>query len=63
MIYDPEKFLLLAGPCSLESLDTCRPVADALALLQEQHPELNVLFKGSFDKANRTSMLVKGHWA
>jgi 2-dehydro-3-deoxyphosphooctonate aldolase (KDO 8-P synthase) len=56
MIYDPKKLLLLAGPCSLESLDTCRPVADALAALQEKHPELNILFKGSFDKANRTSI-------
>jgi 2-dehydro-3-deoxyphosphooctonate aldolase (KDO 8-P synthase) len=56
MIYDPAKLLLLAGPCSLESLDTCRPVADALAALQEKHPELNILFKGSFDKANRTSI-------
>jgi 2-dehydro-3-deoxyphosphooctonate aldolase (KDO 8-P synthase) len=56
MIYDPKKLLLLVGPCSLESLDTCRPVADALAALQEKHPELNILFKGSFDKANRTSI-------
>jgi 2-dehydro-3-deoxyphosphooctonate aldolase (KDO 8-P synthase) len=56
MIYDPNKLLLLAGPCSLESLDTCRPVADSLATLQEKHPELNILFKGSFDKANRTSI-------
>ena len=56
MIYDPSKLLLLAGPCSLESLDTCRPVADALAALQQKHPELNILFKGSFDKANRTSI-------
>jgi 2-dehydro-3-deoxyphosphooctonate aldolase (KDO 8-P synthase) len=56
MIYDSEKLLLLAGPCSLESLDTCRPVADALAALQQKHPELNILFKGSFDKANRTSI-------
>lgn len=56
MIYDPNKLLLLAGPCSLESLDTCRPVADALAALQEKHTELNILFKGSFDKANRTSI-------
>jgi len=56
MIYDPAKLLLLAGPCSLESLDTCRPVADTLAALQQQHPELNILFKGSFDKANRTSI-------
>ncbi|MGB0264035.1 MAG: 3-deoxy-8-phosphooctulonate synthase [Opitutales bacterium] len=56
MIYDPNKLLLLAGPCSLESLDTCRPVADALKSLEAQHPELNILFKGSFDKANRTSI-------
>ena len=56
MIYDPEKLLLIAGPCSLESLDTCRPVAEALAALQEKHSELNILFKGSFDKANRTSI-------
>lgn len=56
MIYDPEKLLLLAGPCSLESLETCRPVADALAALEQKHPELNILFKGSFDKANRTSI-------
>jgi len=56
MIYDPNKLLLLAGPCSLENLDTCRPVADALSALQEKHPELNILFKGSFDKANRTSI-------
>lgn len=56
MIYDPSKLLLLAGPCSLESLDTCRPVADQLAKLQAKHPELNILFKGSFDKANRTSI-------
>ena len=56
MIHDPNKLLLLAGPCSLESLDTCRPVADALAALQDKYPELNILFKGSFDKANRTSI-------
>ncbi|MDQ8195841.1 3-deoxy-8-phosphooctulonate synthase [Coraliomargarita sp. SDUM461004] len=56
MIYDPQKLLVLAGPCSLESLETCRPVADTLAALQQKHPELNILFKGSFDKANRTSI-------
>lgn len=56
MIYNPNQLLLLAGPCSLESLDTCRSVADALKALQAKHPELNILFKGSFDKANRTSI-------
>ena len=56
MIYDTNKLLLLAGPCSLEGLDTCRPVAEALKSLETQYPELNILFKGSFDKANRTSI-------
>ena len=59
MIYNPEKLLLIAGPCSLESLDTCRPVADTLTELQQKHSELNILFKGSFDKANRTSITSK----
>ena len=59
MIYDPEKLLFIAGPCSLESLDICRTVADALAELQQEYPELNLLFKGSFDKANRTSITSK----
>ena len=56
MIYDPDKLLLLTGPCSLESLDNCRRVADALSKLQDAHSELNIVFKGSFDKANRTSI-------
>jgi len=55
MIYDPDKLLLLAGPCSLESLDICRTVADTLKQLEEKHSDLTILFKGSFDKANRTS--------
>ena len=55
MIYDPDKLLLLAGPCSLESLDICRTVADTLKQLEAKHSDLTILFKGSFDKANRTS--------
>ncbi|MGB0416918.1 MAG: 3-deoxy-8-phosphooctulonate synthase [Coraliomargarita sp.] len=56
MIHHPDKLLLIAGPCSLEGLDTCRPVAEALKSLEARYPELNILFKGSFDKANRTSI-------
>ena len=56
MLFDPEKLLLLAGPCSLESMETCRPVAESLVGLRNAHPELNLVFKGSFDKANRTSI-------
>jgi 2-dehydro-3-deoxyphosphooctonate aldolase (KDO 8-P synthase) len=56
MIFDPDKLLLLAGPCSLESMDTCQPVAECLVELKRANPELNIVFKGSFDKANRTSI-------
>lgn len=56
MLFDPEKLLLIAGPCSLESLDTCAPVARTLVELKKAHPRLKVIFKGSFDKANRTSI-------
>ncbi|HEY4302810.1 MAG TPA: 3-deoxy-8-phosphooctulonate synthase [Candidatus Didemnitutus sp.] len=55
MIYDSRKLLLIAGPCSLESAEVCRAVAKSLAALGRKHRELNIVFKGSFDKANRTS--------
>ncbi|HEY1792489.1 MAG TPA: 3-deoxy-8-phosphooctulonate synthase [Opitutaceae bacterium] len=55
MIHDPARLLLIAGPCSLESEPICRAVAKALVALGKAHPELNIVFKGSFDKANRTS--------
>jgi 2-dehydro-3-deoxyphosphooctonate aldolase (KDO 8-P synthase) len=56
MIFDPEKLLLIAGPCSLENEAVCRSVAGALVSLGRAHPELRIVFKGSFDKANRTSL-------
>jgi len=55
-IYDPAKLLLIAGPCSLESERICRTVAEALVRLRDAEPALNIVFKGSFDKANRTSI-------
>jgi 2-dehydro-3-deoxyphosphooctonate aldolase (KDO 8-P synthase) len=56
MLFDPKKLLLIAGPCSLESERVSRAVAEALAALARQQPELKIVFKGSFDKANRTSI-------
>lgn len=56
MLFDSDKLLLLAGPCSLESEATCRAVATTLVALREVEPELTIVFKGSFDKANRTSI-------
>ena len=56
MLFDPEKLLLIAGPCSLENELVCRRVAERLLALKEEHDALTVVFKGSFDKANRTSL-------
>ena len=56
MRFDPARLLLIAGPCALEGDAVCRPVAAALAALGAAHPELQLVFKGSFDKANRTSL-------
>ncbi len=56
MIFDKDRLLLIAGPCSLEGEKTCRAVAEVLVELREALPELNVVFKGSYDKANRTSL-------
>jgi 2-dehydro-3-deoxyphosphooctonate aldolase (KDO 8-P synthase) len=56
MLFDPDRLLLIAGPCSLENESVCRTVAEQLAELREAQPELNIVFKGSFDKANRTSL-------
>jgi 2-dehydro-3-deoxyphosphooctonate aldolase (KDO 8-P synthase) len=56
MLFDPEKLLLIAGPCSLENERVCRSVADVLVRLRDTQPKLNIVFKGSFDKANRTSI-------
>jgi 2-dehydro-3-deoxyphosphooctonate aldolase (KDO 8-P synthase) len=55
MLFDPKKLLLIAGPCSLENEGVCRAVAEELVKIGKKHPELNLVFKGSFDKANRTS--------
>ena len=56
MLFDPRRLLLIAGPCSLENEGVCRAVAGTLDGLRRAHPELNLVFKGSFDKANRTSL-------
>ena len=48
-------FLWISGPCVIESYDVCAAVAERLAAVQERNPELRVVFKSSFDKANRSS--------
>jgi 2-dehydro-3-deoxyphosphooctonate aldolase (KDO 8-P synthase) len=49
------RFSLIAGPCVLEDDDLNLRVARALALLSSSLG-LPVLFKGSFDKANRSKL-------
>ena len=57
-----DPFLLISGPCVIESRDLCLAVADALAELGDRRPQLDVVFKASFDKANRTSIdSFRGH--
>ncbi len=56
MLFDPARLLLIAGPCSLENESVCRAVATVLARLRDAEPALNIVFKGSYDKANRTAL-------
>lgn len=57
MIFDDKKLLLIAGPCSLENEDLSFCVAERLAkLCKDKKGKITVVFKGSFDKANRTSV-------
>lgn len=56
MIFSPDRLLLIAGPCSLESAAVCSAVGAELRRLALRHPELSIVFKGSYDKANRTSL-------
>ena len=56
MLFRRDQLLLIAGPCSLEHERVCRAVAEALVHLRRTHRDVNIVFKGSFDKANRTSL-------
>lgn len=50
-----EPFVLIAGPCQLESLDHARMMAERIA--QACAPSgTSFIFKASYDKANRTSI-------
>jgi len=50
-----DSFFLIAGPCVLESNDLNQSVGQALARLS-QDLKLPVIFKASFDKANRSKL-------
>jgi len=50
---DDQPYLLIAGNCVVEDIDTARRTADHLLELTSGRP-FNPVFKASFDKANRT---------
>ncbi len=50
----PEPFLLIAGPCVIETERLCMQVAEACAEAARAH-SFRYVFKASYDKANRTS--------
>ncbi len=52
----PAPFTWISGPCVIEGYEVCAEVAERLASVQARHPELRVVFKSSFDKANRSSV-------
>ncbi len=49
------KPIFIAGPCVIESADVLDEVAKELVRLQEKY-NVEIYFKSSFDKANRTSI-------
>jgi len=51
-----KKFLIIAGPCVIESYELCFEVASHLKELSLKYKEFDFVFKASFDKANRTSI-------
>ncbi len=55
---DGEKLLLIAGPCQIESLEHCLKIANELQQRLQKLP-VQLVFKSSYDKANRSSMKGK----
>jgi 2-dehydro-3-deoxyphosphooctonate aldolase (KDO 8-P synthase) len=49
-----DRLFLVAGPCVIESLDLCRRIAEHLKTVAERL-KAPLVFKASYDKANRTS--------
>lgn len=49
------RIFLIAGPCVVESVGLCEEIAGALATIAADY-QMRVIFKASYDKANRTSV-------
>lgn len=57
-VNNSSKFILIAGPCQIESLDHCLFLCDEILKITS---DLNIpyVFKASYDKANRSSLNSK----
>ena len=55
LVGDGQDLLIIAGPCVLEDLDGARRIAEHLKRCTSELP-VTLVFKASFDKANRTSI-------
>ncbi len=55
MVLPEHKFYLIAGPCVIEGMDMLKETAEELVKIKEKL-NIEVFFKSSFDKANRTSI-------
>lgn len=55
IIIGGDKMTLIAGPCSIESAEMCDEVASELVSVCKEL-DINYIFKGSFDKANRSNL-------
>ena len=51
---DHSRLFIIAGPCVVETFDICRMVAERIVALRERY-SIDILFKASYDKANRMS--------
>lgn len=55
-------FTIIAGPCAIESEDLLLRVGEKIKELSERFPNVDFIFKSSFDKANRSSInSFRGH--
>lgn len=50
-----DNLVLIAGPCVVENLSVCKEIADFLVKISAELG-FNLVFKASYDKANRTSI-------
>ena len=54
-ISNNNQFILISGPCVIESENHCLMMAEKIAKICDKH-NINFVFKSSFDKANRSSI-------